>query len=365
MFEAFATEKLLKKEAKDSIRSLKLSSGIDFSSNDYLGFAKSQDVMDSFKKNVSYLTQMGSTGSRLLSGHKSYHHEAEERIAHYFGSESALLFSSGYLLNIGLIQCLADETCTLLIDELCHNSFKAGAKASKAESFYFRHNDLTHLRERLEKHRHRKCFILIESLYSMDGDIAPLKEIVILAEEFGAEIIIDEAHATGVIGSHGKGLVSSLNLESQVLARVITFGKGLGVEGAAVLGPSILKKYLVNFCQTFIYTTALSYPLILMINTALDHFRHSEIHVKKLHRNMEIFSSCLGIPILSPIYAWMMPSKNAAKEVAAFLIEKGFDLSPIVSPTVQRGKERIRIVLHSFNTEEEIRSLCLQMNRIL
>ncbi|PIQ61525.1 MAG: 8-amino-7-oxononanoate synthase, partial [Bdellovibrio sp. CG12_big_fil_rev_8_21_14_0_65_39_13] len=163
MFEAYAQEQLMKKSQKDYLRKLKLSSGIDFSSNDYLGFARSEDLISDFKVKVQSLTQMGSTGSRLLSGNQEYHQETEARVARIFRSEKALIFSSGYLLNIGLIQCIADESCVLLLDELCHNSFIAGAKASKAKSFYFKHNDMNHLRERLIRHSNEKCFILVES----------------------------------------------------------------------------------------------------------------------------------------------------------------------------------------------------------
>lgn len=357
MFEVYAQEQLSKKSERDYLRKLKLSSGIDFSSNDYLGLARSEELILNFKSNVQSLAQMGSTGSRLLSGNQEYHQETEARLAKIFRSESSLLFSSGYLLNVGLIQCIADERCVLLMDELCHNSFKAGAKASKAKSFYFRHNDMNHLRERLQRHVNARCFILIESLYSMDGDIAPLRDIVQLAEEFNAEILVDEAHAVGVIGENGLGLVASLGLENKVLGRVITFGKALGVEGAAILGSETLVKYLVNFCQTFIYTTALSYPLLLMINTSLDKFLRSHKEIQKLHENIALFSANSGFKCVGPIIPWMTETKERTIHLSKILNNDGFSVFPIFSPTVQKGKERIRIVLHSHNTESEILGL--------
>jgi 8-amino-7-oxononanoate synthase len=357
VFEDYAREKLTKKSQKDYLRKLDLSTGSDFSSNDYLGFARSGEVLENYKKKVQALNQLGSTGSRLLSGNHEYHRETENRIAKIFRSESSLVFSSGYLLNIGLIQCIADDSCILLIDELCHNSFKAGAKASKAKSFFFRHNDMKHLRERLQRHSGQRCFILVESVYSMDGDLSPLNEIVQMAEEFGAEILVDEAHAVGVIGNDGLGLVATLGLEKRILARVITFGKALGAEGAAILGSDTLIKYMINFCQTFIYTTGLSFPLLLMINTTLDMFTHSQKEIQKLHANLDLFSKLTGLKCYTPIIPWMTEGRKKTIHLSEYLNNEGFKVFPIFSPTIQRGKERIRIIIHSHNSESEILNL--------
>ncbi len=357
MFEAFASERLESKGRRDYLRSLNVSGGIDFSSNDYLGFARSEALLEEFKRQVLALTQLGSTGSRLLSGNHQLHQETEDRLARTFGAQRALLFSSGYLLNLGLLQCLGAEGSVLLLDELCHASLKEGARASKGETYFFRHNDLDHLRGRLQRHQGKKCFVVVESVYSMDGDLGPLEGIVRLAEDFGAEVIVDEAHGVGVIGEDGLGLVSELGLGKRVLARVITFGKALGAEGAAVLGSAVLARYLANFCPTFIYTTGVSFPTLLMVNAALDKLAQSELDRVKLRENISSFSRKTKLDLESPIVSWPTSSRERTLELAARLRSSGFNVFPIFSPTVRKGSERIRIILHSFNTEAEIESL--------
>ena len=207
---------------------------IDFSSNDYLGFARSDElknIISSEAGALNFKPKTGSTGSRLLTGNTKYAEELECFIAQFHKAEAGLIFNSGYDANLGLISSAAKKGDVIFYDELSHASIYDGARLSKSESFPFRHNDLNHLEERLEyfsEKKYENCFVIVESVYSMDGDFSPLKEIAALCEKYNANLIVDEAHATGVFGSKGEGKVVELNLEKKVFARVHTFGKALG-----------------------------------------------------------------------------------------------------------------------------------------
>ncbi len=358
--ENFLSEAVRLREEKNSRRSLRIPEGIDFYSNDYLGFARSQAIIGSYQTKIQGLSQLGATGSRLLGGQHSLHQALEERISRLFRSEAALLLSSGYLANLGLIQCLGMDH-TLIMDELCHNSMRNGAKLSGSKTLFFRHNDLEHLEKRLRDNP--GSLILVESVYSMDGDLSPLTDIVALARTYQAEVVVDEAHAIGVLGPEGKGLVVQENLEAEILARVVTFGKAFGAEGAAILGSSRLKKFLVNFCQSFIYTTGVSLPNLLMLESAFEHFSASPHELKALQANVRYFSQEIGRDLASPIFSWSTPGNAAARAQAVELQAQGFAAYPVLAPTVKQGSERIRLVLHAFNTREEIQTLAQIMRQ--
>ncbi len=352
--EIFLREEVNQREEKNSRRSLKLPQGIDFYSNDYLGYARSPQIIGTYQQKIQDLSQLGATGSRLLGGQHFLHHVMEEKISELFQSEEALLFSSGYLANLGLIQCLGMNR-TIIMDELSHNSMRNGAKLSGSKTLLFRHNDLDHLEKRLKDNL--GSIILVEAVYSMDGDLSPLKGIVTLARKYQAEVVVDEAHAVGVLGPLGRGLVVQENLESEILARVVTFGKAFGAEGAAVLGSSALKNFLINFCQSFIYTTGVSLPNLLMLESALEHFSASPVEINALQDNVRSFSQGIGQELMSPIFSWSTPGSTMARAQAAHLQGQGFTAYPVLAPTVRQGSERIRIVLHAFNKREDILNL--------
>ena len=267
---------------------------IDFSSNDYLGFAKSKDVFDLSKNEVSKVASHslpfnGSTGSRLLTGNSSYAEDLEKFIANYHKAEAGLIFNSGYSANIGLISSVAGKDDVIFYDELSHASIYDGVRLSKAGSFPFRHNDLSHLEERLMffKASHKKdssCFVIVESVYSMDGDFAPLKEIAFLCDKYQADLIVDEAHATGIFGEKGEGRVVELGLEEKVFARVHTFGKALGCHGAIVLGSDTLRSYLINYARSFIYTTALPLHSLATIKCVYLFLEKSTVNILKINK---------------------------------------------------------------------------------
>ena len=328
---------------------------VDFSSNDYLGLATNHLTINNFKDLLH-----GSKGSRLLSGNYPLVEKAEFQIAEFHKAESGLIFNSGYDANVGLLSCIANRFDTILYDEYCHASIRDGIQLSYAKSHSFRHNDMTELKKKLTRVT-GTVFIVTESIFSMDGDTCPLKELVELAEKYRANIILDEAHATGVIGEHGEGLAQHLKLQDKIFARIHTFGKACGTHGAIVLGSERLKSFLINFARSFIYTTAIPETAVFNIIQSYKIFPSLKKEREILNQYIQLFqSSNLRYPKLksfSPIQGVLIPGNEAIKEVSLLLRENKLDVRPILYPTVARGSERLRIVLHSFNTSTELNTL--------
>ncbi len=346
-------QKLNERKAENALRELKVSEGlVDFCSNDYLGLASEKSV-----HKVEDTIQYGSTGSRLISGNNRIIEEVESYLADYYHSESCLIFNSGYNANVGLFSCVAQRADTIIYDELIHASIRDGISLSNANSFSFKHNNIDSLNEKIGLAK-GNVFLAIESVYSMDGDMAPLQEIVQICEQRSVALIVDEAHAVGIFGEKGKGLVSE-----DVFARVITFGKAFGCHGAAVLGSQDLKDYLINFSRAFIYTTALPLQSVKTIIQGHEFLVKNFQRVDELKKLIQCFKSQIKeiglslIESMSPIQCVIVPGNDAVKSLAEKIQAKGFDVRPILSPTVPKGEERLRICLHSFNTEEEINEL--------
>jgi 8-amino-7-oxononanoate synthase len=232
------TQKLDKRRAQGNLRKLSTTQGlIDFASNDYLGLSRSSVLWKNIWEENKKLKRLGSTGSRLLTGNSTYVETLEKRIAAFHGYEAGLIFGCGYMANIGLLSAFGGAS--FIFDAEVHASIRSGIRLSRSPAYPFRHNDLDHLEERLKKNR--PSFVCIESIFSTDGSCAPLAEICCLARKYQACVIVDEAHAVGVLGPEGRGLVAQANLQKEVLAQIVTFGKALGVYGAIVLGSQELK----------------------------------------------------------------------------------------------------------------------------
>jgi len=364
------SEALHKREEQGALRKLSLvNKGVDFCSNDYLGFARSEALHKMIlKEEAKAGIHNGSGGSRLLTGNSVAVEKLEELVAHMHKVPAALLFNSGYDANIGLFSSVPGKDDTIIYDELVHASIHDGIRLSRAQSFPFRHNDLTHLRERINTAK-GNVFATIESIYSMDGDIAPLKEIADLCSSLNANLIVDEAHATGVFNM---GLVQQSHLEDKVFARIHTFGKALGCHGAIVAGSKTLKEYLINYARSFIYTTALPMHSIISIECAYRLLEQSKGTVKKLHEIIQYFrqkaynqknTKGKWIDSSSSIQSLVVPGNTNVKKLALAIQQYDMDVRPIMSPTVPRGKERIRICLHSYNTTKEIDKLLDIINR--
>lgn len=367
----FISECLELRIGNNSLRTLKAESNLlDFCSNDYLGFAGSGELKLIFEQELKKYPNysMGSGGSRLLAGNSLFAEELEQEIADFHQSEASLLFNSGYDANIGIFSSIPQKGDTIITDEYIHASIIDGVRLSHATRYVFKHNDLENLEQKLKLSK-GKIFIVVESIYSMDGDQAPLKEIANLAQKYDAALIVDEAHATGIFGDQGKGLVYELGLCELVFARIITFGKALGTHGAAVLGNSELRSYLINFSRSFIYTTSASFLSHLAIKCAYQHLKNknhqSAIHERIKHFRQNIDSTIKLLESQSAIQIIVIPGNTEARETALKIQDAGFDVRAILSPSVAKDSERLRICLHNHNTMEDINNLCISLNQII
>jgi 8-amino-7-oxononanoate synthase len=359
----FLDKKLNDRKQQNAFRSLRLTEDkIDFCSNDYLGIVKN-NLLQSSTKNCQLKT--GSTGSRLLSGNYKLIEETEKEIAIFHQAETALIFNSGYDANVGLLSSVPQRGDTILYDYLSHASIRDGIRLSFAESFSFAHNDLDDLEKKLN-HANGNIFVVTESVFSMDGDVCPLQQLVQLCKKYNAHLIIDEAHAAGVIGERGEGLVQHLQMQNEIFARVHTFGKACGCHGAVVVGSQRLRNYLINFSRSFIYSTALPEHAAAMIKKSYETFPFMIDERKHLYQLINLFqsSNILYEKLFSstPIQGIVVPGNDAIKNLSQKLQQKNFDVRPILYPTVPKGKERLRIVLHAFNTENEVQQLTNELN---
>ena len=335
---------------------------IDFSSNDYLGFARdsnifnnTQDLLEK-KHNISN----GSTGSRLLSGNHQLYHEFEVKLCQSHLCEAALVFNSGYTANLGFFSSVPQRGDVIYYDELAHASIRDGLTISRAKSYKFKHNDLQDLAEKLNKQKiasNNVIYVITESVFSMDGDSPDLVALSQLCKTHQAYLIVDEAHALGVFDF---GLMQKLKIEQDCFARIITFGKAIGAHGAAILGSQKLVDYLVNFSRPFIYTTAMPPHTLATLIVAYDQLKNNH-YLEKLQQNIAYFKSQIGqlsfIPSDSAIQCCLIPENNIVKSVSNHLKNKGFDVKPILSPTVSEGQERLRFCLHAYNTKKDIRGV--------
>jgi 8-amino-7-oxononanoate synthase len=367
-------KKLQQREKAGNLRSLSLSSGIDFYSNDYLGLAKNPElkklIEEEFSKSGGKVN--GSGGSRLLAGNNATFEEVEDFLASVFKTEKCLLFNSGYNANLSILSSVPQKGDTILYDELIHASLIDGARLSFANRYSFRHNDMDDLERLLQKTTGEK-YIVAEAVYSMDGDFAPLKILIQICEKYQAHLILDEAHSTGTWGEKGAGLAISKGLENKIFARIYTFGKALGIHGACIAGSEVLIKFLINFARPFIYTTALPLHSVLSVKLAFQYLQtHPELQ-SSLHKKIGIFLRKANEKNLrprfifseSPVQAIKIPGNTEAKATATELINKGFDVRPILSPTVKEQEERLRICIHAFNTDKEISDLVDTISEII
>lgn len=369
-------QQLAQRQQEASLRRLPgpIEAAADFASNDYLGLARSTALAAKIQQaSLVYQGSLhGATGSRLITGNTQLAVALEAELGEYFQAEAALLFNSGYAANQGVLSALLQRGDTVLYDELSHACIKDGCRLSAASRYSFRHNDLDNLKQKLQKASGR-IIVVVESVYSMDGDEAPLADLLQLCKEYGAGLIVDEAHSTGLWGPDGAGSCVALGLGSEVLARIHTFGKAMGVHGACVVGSATLAQYLLNFSRPFIYTTALPAHSLLAIREAVRYRQQHPELAEQLFRNVGLFhyalkdTSLLKERVLQgrgPIQGVVLPGNERVRTAARQLQEQGFAIWPILAPTVSAGEERLRICLHSYNSPEEIRRLVEALNQL-
>jgi 8-amino-7-oxononanoate synthase len=361
-------QKLKDRAQRKNLRELTIRpSLIDFFSNDYLGLSRSGALRKEIETKYRDIKdpKAGATGSRLLSGNSPEAMALEAHLASLFQAEKSLLFNSGYNANLAILSAVPQKGDTIIYDEFIHASLKDGARLSLAHHYTFRHNNMADLEKKIKKAT-GNIYVIVESVYSMDGDICPLPEIISICQNYKARIILDEAHSTGVSGFNGSGMATELKLHREIFARIFTFGKAIGVHGACIAGPAILINYLINFARPFIYTTALPIHTLTSIRSSFDHLQKN-LHLQQvLNKKISFFkevinkkntSSCKIIDSKSSIQAIIVRGNEEVIRLAEKVRDHGYDVRPILSPTVKEGQERLRICLHVYNSEEEIKGL--------
>ncbi|KAI9704635.1 MAG: hypothetical protein M1820_005383 [Bogoriella megaspora] len=373
--EASLLHKLQLRREKSTFRQLTTSvpNAVDFSSNDFLSLSTSSVLRKAFLDELSQNTSnfsLGSTGSRLLDGNCVYADELESSIAKFHRAPAGLLWNSGFDANSGLFACVPQSGDYILYDEWVHASVHDGLKLSRAKiTKAFTHNSVPHLRESIQDllqsdsrvlDGSANIFVAVETVYSMDGDLAPLAEIVCLVEELlprrNGHIVVDEAHATGVLGPSGRGLVCKLGLEDKIFARLHTFGKALASNGAIVLCTPVVRSYLINYAKPLIYTTFLSFPSLACICAGYSllsngyaeelvvhlHFLIRHFHLS-LHKMLAKYEPCRGLlkessaKPNSPIFAL---ETDHPRKLAKHCQENGFVVRAVVPPTVPTRRVR-------------------------
>ncbi|CAO0792718.1 unnamed protein product [Mucor circinelloides] len=352
------------------------SDAIDFSSNDFLGLSHSNHFKTAYIKELHQLpTVLGSTGSRLLDGNSAYCEQLEKKIAKFHNSETALIFNSGFDANAGLFSTVPQRGDIIVYDELIHASVHEGMRMSRAaKCIPFLHSNVQDFERIIQtviaEYPGKNVFVAVETVYSMDGDVAPLNELVAVLQKYwphkeNGHIIVDEAHSTGVYGDQGRGVISQLGLENEIFARLHTFGKALASNGAAVLGSETLRQYLINYARPLIYSTFMSYSSLASIKCAYDVLENGDtIPIQKhVHDITQRFRDTIRLPSgtllpsSSPIQGVVLNGNASVRALASYLNSKGFIVKPICSPTVPIGQERVRICLHGHNTMDQVDSL--------
>ncbi len=338
----------------------------NFSSNDYLGMSLNAAVLKAAGDEIAR-SGSGSGASRLICGTLHAHEALEATLADFKGTEAALGFSSGYAAALGTIPALMGEKDVIILDKLCHACLVDGARLSGAILRVFPHNDLAALESRLawaaKNHPDARVLILAESVYSMDGDLAPLREIVDLKEKFGAWLMLDEAHGVGVFGSAGRGLADAVGVADRVEIQMGTLGKALGSSGAYICGNQLLRDFLINRARSFIFSTAPTPASAAAATAAIQILKNpitGEPLLKALHDNIRRLSGLLdgmGVSGVSPILPIVLGAESRAVQVSANLLERGFLVPAIRYPTVARGSARLRVTLSAAHIQADIEAL--------
>lgn len=351
---------------------------VNFSSNDYLGLANDPRLREAATAAIDEFG-LGAGASRLITGNLSPHLRLERALAKWKGAEAALCFSSGYAAALGTIPALADKNDVIVLDKLCHASLIDGAKLSGAVLRVFPHNHLGKLESHLEwaryKHPGKRVLVITESVFSMDGDRAPLRGLVELKKRFGALLMLDEAHAIGVIGPNGRGLAAAENVAEEVDVQMGTLSKALGASGGYICGSRTVIEWLINRARSFIYSTAPPPAIVAAALAAVDFLSSVEGEERRLllWERIKMIQGLLRSPGLdketpaanSAIFPWIVGDEKAALNLAAALQSEGFLVSAIRYPTVAKGAARLRITVTAAHEEGQIRALCQAIERHL
>jgi 8-amino-7-oxononanoate synthase len=343
----------------------------DFSSNDYLALSDHPKLKEASKNAVDSLG-VSASASRLLSGDLKIHHQLEDRVAEFKGKESALVFNSGYQANVGIISALYDKGDAVFCDRLSHASIIDAVRQSGAKLFRFNHNNLEHLESLLKKegNKFKNRLIVTETVFSMDGDKPPLKELVEIKNRYDCLIMVDEAHATGIFGQNGAGVVEEQGLSDHIELIMGTFSKALGSFGAYLACSEKVKQYLVNSCRSFIYSTALPPSVITADIEALNIVRDEPFRRQTLLANADFFRTRLrqegfNVTGSSQIIPLIVADADRAVRLSGRLQQSGFWVLPIRPPTVPQGQARLRFSLTYHHTKELLERLADRLTELM
>ena len=352
-------------KAEDRLRGLKPRAGIDFASNDYLALARAPRMKKAVSAALEAGTPIGAGGSRLLRGNCEEHESLEAEAARFFGAETALFFGSGYVANFAVLTTLPQRGDLLVLDSLVHASIHEGARAGRAEFRESEHNDPRSVENTIRDWRAKggtgRVWIVVESLYSMDGDFAPLKELVAMADRYDAFLMVDEAHATGVYGELGRGLTATYEGRENLVV-VHTCGKALGAAGALVTATRVLRDFMVNRCRPFIFATAPSPLTAVAVQEALSLLQQEPDRQRRLANLVAFAHREIGkrggrSPSDSQIVPYIVGDNARAMALASSLQARGFDIRGIRPPTVPAGTARLRISLTLNVAEDDVRAM--------
>lgn len=348
---------------------------LNFSSNDYLSL-NSSGVLWKMLREISAESGpgVGSTGSRLLSGHHPYFDAAENEFARFTGFESALLFHSGYAANVGVLQAVLTARDTVFCDRLCHASILDGIRISGARRFYFNHNDFNHLEDQIRKRSSGKAanvWVVTESIFSMDGDSPDLQALARLADEYGLFLYLDEAHAIGVTGKRGEGLLASQGLQDRFAVAVYPCGKAPGVSGAFVCGQSVLREILINQCRSFIFSTAqppILAELLRRVIALLPELNKERESLQNLGNSLRNGLSEMGLAAgrsTTHIVPVVLGESERSIQWMKHLLSAGLDVRAIRPPTVPEGQARLRVNLQAGHSMEDVNILSKELYTLL
>jgi len=344
---------------------------ISFCSNDYLGLANHPKVIEAFKRGADTYG-VGSGASHLVSGHSRAHHQLEEELAAFTGRDRALLFSSGYMANLGVINALVGKNDYVFEDKLNHASLLDAGLFSGARFQRYLHSDANSLHHYLEKAEAGNRLVATDGVFSMDGDLAPLPELAQLAQQHGAWLMVDDAHGFGVLGQHGAGTLEHFAMtQSDVPILMGTLGKALGTAGAFVAGSNELIEYLIQFARSYIYTTALPPAVAEATRASLKLVQEESSRRERLHANIGEFRRCaaqLTLPLMpsqTAIQPVIIGDNDRVMATSAALLENGFIVGAIRPPTVAEGSARLRITLCEDHTADDIHQLLDALSAVL
>lgn len=335
---------------------------LSFASNDYLGLANDPALIDAFKA-AAVEAGVGGGASHLITGHHQFHHQAEQSLADFIGLPAGLLFSTGYMANMGIVAALMGRDDAIFADKLNHASLNDAALLSRATLHRYAHQDLAQLEKLLKQSTSNRKLVVVDAVFSMDGDFAPVPELLVLCEQYDAYLLLDDAHGFGVLGKQGRGILDYFNVQSSRVIYMATLGKAAGVAGAFVGADATIIDYLIQSAKTYIYTTASPPALAAALVKSVEVMRTDAKRHQHLQSLIHLFKSELKLkkwqlmPSITAIQPVLVGSNQAALNLSQFLLARGILVPAIRPPTVPKDTSRLRVSISAAHSVEDVRQL--------